>query len=75
MNLGSRILLREDQKIYINHVTHSMNSADISIFSPQIGYFCYIKKYSHFFGVFKSCFNKHGCDFDDDSKIGYPKPS
>ena len=28
----------------INHVTHPLSFADISIFSPKIGNFCYIKK-------------------------------
>ena len=31
-------------KKYVNHVTHSMDSADISIFSSEILKFCYIKK-------------------------------
>ena len=30
---------------YINHVTNSLSSADISIFSPKSSNFCYIKKY------------------------------
>ena len=30
-----------------NHVTHPLNSADISIFSPEISKFCYIKKYRY----------------------------
>ena len=28
----------------INHLTHPLNSANISIFSPEISKFCYIKK-------------------------------
>ena len=38
----------------------------------------FLYKNSHsfyFFLVFKGCFNKHGCDFDDVSKIGYSRPS
>ena len=35
--------LRKIQKMY-NHVTHPLNSADISIFSAEISKFCYIKK-------------------------------
>ena len=31
----------------MNHVTHPLNSADISIFSPDISKFCYIKKYRY----------------------------
>ena len=32
---------------YMNHVTHPLSSVDISIFSPEIRKFCYIKKYRH----------------------------
>ena len=32
---------------YINHVTHLLSSADISVFSPEISNFWYIKKYTH----------------------------
>ena len=28
----------------MNHVTHSLSSSDISIFSPEVSNFCYIKK-------------------------------
>ena len=31
---------------YINHVTHSLSSVDIDIFSLQISKFCHIKRYS-----------------------------
>ena len=31
----------------MNHVTHPLNSADISIFSPEISRFCCIKKYRY----------------------------
>ena len=31
----------------MNHVTHPLASADISIFSPEISKFCYIKKYRY----------------------------
>ena len=31
----------------MNYLTHTPNSADISIFSPEIGKFCYIKKYRY----------------------------
>ena len=31
----------------MNHVTHPLNSADISNFSPEISKFCYIKKYMY----------------------------
>ena len=47
MKLGSVIpYLRKIQKC-INHVTHPLSSADISIFSPEISKFCYIKKYTY----------------------------
>ena len=45
MKLGTVIpYLRKIQKC-INHVTHPLSSADISIFSSEINKFCYIKKY------------------------------
>ena len=45
IKLGTVIpYLKKIQK-YINHVTHPLSSADISIFSPEITRFCYIKKY------------------------------
>ena len=31
----------------MNHVTHTLSSANISIFSPEISKFCYIKKYRY----------------------------
>ena len=40
----SYTLPKEDPKKYMNHVTHSLSSADISIFSVQISKFCYIIK-------------------------------
>ena len=39
-------LPKEDPK-NINHVTHPVSSADISIFSSEISKFCYIKKYKY----------------------------
>ena len=39
------LLPKEDSKKHINHVTHPLSSADISIFSPEISNFCYIKIY------------------------------
>ena len=42
-------LPKEDKKIYMNHVTHLLSSAGISIFSSEITIFCYIKKYRHRF--------------------------
>ena len=43
----SYTLLKEDAKKYINHVTQPISSADISILSPEISNFCYIKKYGY----------------------------
>ena len=43
----SYTLPKENPKKCINHVTHSLGSADISIFSPKISKFCYIKKYTY----------------------------
>ena len=40
--------LRRSRK-YINHVTSTISSADISIFSPEISNFCYTKKYRYRF--------------------------
>ena len=31
----------------MNHVKDSLSSADINVFSPEIGKFCYIKKYRY----------------------------
>ena len=71
----------------MNHVTHSLSAADITIFSPEIRKFCYIKKYRYrlhfdtYFLIFlafleslKIFFNKAGYNFDDASKNGYPRP-
>ena len=35
--------LKKIQKIYLNHVTHFLSSTDISIFSSEISYICYLK--------------------------------
>ena len=48
MKLGTVIpYLKKTQKKYMNHVTHSLSPADISIFSSKISKFCYIRKYSY----------------------------
>ena len=50
MKLGTLMpYLMKIQKIYkyINHVTHPLSSADITIFSPEISKFCYIEKYRY----------------------------
>ena len=38
--------LRRSKK-YKNHLTHPLTSANISIFSPELTKFCYIKKYRY----------------------------
>ena len=43
-NLAQSCFTLRRSKRHINHATHSMHSADISIFSPKISNFCYIKK-------------------------------
>ena len=72
----------------MNHVTHSLTSADITIFSQKISKFCCIKKYRYrlnfstwflvlllFLESLKIFFNKIGYIFDDVSKNGYPRSS
>ena len=46
-NLAQLYLTQRRSKKYMNHVTHPLSSADISIFSPEISKFCYIKKYRY----------------------------
>ena len=43
-NFAHLYLNQRRSKKSINHVTHPISSADISIFSPEIDKFCYIKK-------------------------------
>ena len=71
----------------MNHVTHHLSSADISIFSPEIAnfaisrntdidWFWYIISNSfNFCSVFKDCLRKYGYNFDDGSKNDYAWPS
>ena len=40
-------LTQRRSKKYMNHVTHPLSSADISIFSSEISKFCYIMKYRY----------------------------
>ena len=82
-NLAQLYLTQRRSKKYMNHVTHPLSSADISIFSPEISKFCYIKKcryrlhfgpqfnFFNFCWVFKDFLNKTGYNFDDVSKKGY----
>ena len=67
----------------MNHLTHPLISANISIFSPEISKSCYIKNTDidciwyiifnsfNFSWVFKDCLNKHARNFDDVTEIGY----
>ena len=85
-NLAQLYLTQRRSKKYVNHVTHPLSSADISIFSPEISKFCYIKKYRCRLGFDSNSFDfswvlnnfffaTHGCNFDDVSKNGYSTPS
>ena len=47
MKLGTFIPCWKKTKKYLNHVTHSLSWADISIFSSEISKFCYIRKYRY----------------------------
>ena len=47
MKLGKIIPYLRRSKKCINHVTHLLSHADISLFSPEISKFCYIKKYTY----------------------------
>ena len=47
MKLGTIISYLKKTQKYMNHVTHLLSSAGISIFSSEIGKFCYIKKYRY----------------------------
>ena len=47
MKLGTVIPYPKKIQKYMNHVTHPLSSADISIFSPEISKFCYMKKYRY----------------------------
>ena len=86
-NLAQLYLTYVRPKRYINHVTNPLISAGISIFSPEISKFCYIKKYRYrliwyitfnsfnFSRVLNNCFNKHGYNFDGISKNNDSRPS
>ena len=61
----------------MNHMTNSLSSADISIFSSEISKFYYIKNtniFFDFFWVFKDLLIKHEYNFDNVNKIGYSSP-
>ena len=46
-NLAELYLTQRRSKNYMNHMTHPLSSADISIFSSEISKVCYIKKYRY----------------------------
>ena len=47
-NLPQLYLTQRRSKNYMDHMTHSLSSAEISsIFSPEISKFCFIKKYRY----------------------------
>ena len=46
-NLAHLYLTQRRSKKYMSPVTNPLSSADISIFSPEISKFCYIKKYRY----------------------------
>ena len=46
-NLAQLCFTQRRSKKYMNHVTHPLNFAGISIFSRDISKFCYIKKYRY----------------------------
>ena len=49
MKLGTVLLFLKKIEKQMNHVTHPLSFADISIFSPGISKFCYIEKYRYRF--------------------------
>ena len=71
----------------MNHVTHPLISAGISVFHHKSASFAIsrnanidcvlIRNFNSFnlFRVLKDCFNKHGYNFDDVIKNGNTKPS
>ena len=86
-NLALFYLTLRRPKKYMNHVTHPLISADISIFSSKISRFLLYQKIQiqipfwyittnsfNFLWVFKYFFNKYGYNFVDVSKIGYSRP-
>ena len=77
MKLGTIITYLGNIQKHINHVTKPLSSADITTFLPAIRTFVIsrnkdidcILMHSFYcfelFRVFKGCFDKHGCNFDD----------
>ena len=49
MKLGAVIVFLNKIEKHMNHVTHTLSSAGISIFSPGTSKFCYIEKYGYRF--------------------------
>ena len=86
-NLAQLYLTWGSSKKCINHVTHPLGSADISIFhrksanfatsrNPHIDWILiYNFNFFNFSWVFSNCFKKHGYKFDDVSKNNYSRSS
>ena len=54
-------------------MTHTLSCADMSVFSVEIKSIAISRNTDiNSIKVFKDCFNKHGYNFDDVSKKGYP---
>ena len=73
--------LRRPKK-YMNHVTNPLSSAEIRIFYQKLATCLRWRNtdkdcilIQRFVWVFKNCYNKHDCNFDDVSKIGYSRSS
>ena len=78
-NLAQLYLTERRSKKYINHMAHPLSSADISIFHRKSAIFIISRNTNVdcilMYNFFKGCFDKHGCNFHDISKIGYSRPS
>ena len=58
----------------MNHMTHTLSCADMSVFSVEIKSIAISRNTDiNSIKVFKDCFNKHGYNFDDVSKKGLRK--
>ena len=69
----------------MNHASHPLSSADISIFSSEISKYCYIRTYRYrlhfdtqflilltFFESLRSVFSKHGYNLMISAKLATP---
>ena len=69
MKLGTVILYLKKIHKNINHVTHPLSSAEIEKYNYRLQFNTLFLILLNFFWIFKGCFDKHGCSFDDTSKI------